>query len=746
MVIEKSITKPEALIAIQPDGPNFHLWYYEDGKKKYRYAIDFKPYFYGSFVDRGVFPKEIDVDKIFVKHPHDVKEERKKYPFQYSADILYFNRLLIDTYYKEPIPECNFRTAYIDIENLTNEKTKEFPVAHKAEFPMTAITIKDNWSKKLFTFAWHEKEQWMDFKNNIFVFKTEKELLANFVNFWKVMDFDVVTGWNINNYDIPYLHNRLKRFNYINSLSTIRQVEYDSHNGRYKISGLSVIDYLEHYDKRSLGEKESYKLNNVAEDELGHGKIDYEGSLGDLWRNDIHKYLDYNRRDVELVWELENGNGISGHKNEFGLKYIQIADGIRRVCRVIFDDVLTSTKLHDNAILCALKREGKIARSKIRMEDRKIAGAFVFEPKIGIHDWVTDLDATGLYPSIIIAQNISPEVSSPFDEKGIVPKVVEEYIKQRKVYKDKYKKTGNITDFSAQWAYKILANSLYGVIKNVGFRFHNPDMAEKITLTGQKILKFTHKKLTEKGYEPIYGDTDSTFLCLKNSTTVEEAKKECRELQNYINGCMPEIEKELGVPNGNLHFKQEIIARRGLFLQSSSGKATKKRYVLWVVNEEGRDVDEMKFVGVESVRSDTPKVVRTFLKKFYTMILKERKSISELRKFVEDFKKEIPTLPVDDIGLPMGITKPLEEYSGNSIHVAGINYWNKHYLPKISGSIKIKYYYIRGAESHVISVPDGEKFPKELNVDYPKMIERLVDMKVEKVFDIIQPKVTLMDF
>ena len=78
--------------------------------------------------------------------------------------------------------------------------------------------------------------------------------------------------------------------------------------------------------------------------------------------------------------------------------------------------------------------------------------------------------ASSLYPSIIIAKNISPEVTSPFDEKGIIPKVVEEYLKQRKVYKEKYKKTGNITDFSAQWAYKILANSLYGCLKNPGFR------------------------------------------------------------------------------------------------------------------------------------------------------------------------------------------------------------------------------------------------------------------------------------
>jgi len=725
----------EALISLQPDGKIFHLWYYEDNVKKYKYISDFKPYFYGSFVNRGVFPKEEIVDKIFVKHPHDVKEERKKYPFSYESDVLYAHRYLIDTYYLEPIPECNYRLAYLDIENLTNEVTKEFPNVHKSEYPLTCISVKDSWTEKMYTFAWHEEVQKMDFVNNIFIFKTEKELAANFVNFWKSMDFDIITGWNTNGYDIPYLHNRLKKLYYNNSLSPIKQIEFDRYSDSYNIAGVSSVDYYIHYKNRSLGEKESYKLQNIAEEELGYGKVDYEGSLGDLWRNDIEKYIEYNRKDVELVWDLEKK-----------LQYIKLADSIRRVCRIPFGDVLTSTKLHGQLILCELKKEGKVARLKGRTEDRRIKGAFVGEPKVGLFDWVADLDATALYPSIIISQNLSPECTSPFDAKGIIPKVMEDILRRRKEYKDKYKKTRSTSDFMFQWSYKILANSMYGIMANPGFRFHNPDMAEKVTTTGQKVIKFARKKLEEKGYPPLYSDTDSTFFQLKDVISIEDAKQKCKDIQDYVNGSMTEIEKELGVPSGNLYFKQEIIARRALFMQNSRGKATKKRYVLWVINDEGKDVDEMKFVGVESIRSDTPRIVRKFLKTFYTMILKERKPVSELRKYTEDFKKKLREVPVDDIGLPMGITKPLEMYKGNSVHVAGINFWNKRYYPKINGMCKIKYFYLKGSESHVISVPDGEKLPEGLHVDYDRMIERLVDMKVEKVFDVITPKVTLNDF
>jgi DNA polymerase elongation subunit (family B) len=712
------------------------VWGYENNIKKYYYITTFSPYFYGSFVDRGVFPKEELLEKVYVKHPHDVKEERKKYLYQYSADILYHNRYLIDTYYNEKmIPEANYRLAFLDIENLTNEVTKEFPNVQKADYPITLISVKDNWTEKLYTFGWHKKESWMDFKDNIYILKSEKDFLANFIDFWKIMSFDVVTGWNIDNYDIPYLHNRLKKLGQTNVLSPIKQIEWDTYKEKFNIAGLSTVDYYKHYEKRTQGRKESYKLNNIAEEELGYGKIDYEGSLSELWENDIKKYIEYNRRDVDLVWGLEKK-----------LQYVKLADGMRRICKIVWDDVLTPTKMYDNIILSRLKSEGKVARSKTKSEERSIKGAFVGEPEVGVHDWVADLDATSLYPSIITSLNISPECDSVFSDKGLFPKIIEDLIAKRKEYKDRYKKDGNVTDYMAQWSYKILANSMYGIMKNPGFRFHNPDNAEKITLTGQKIIKFARKKLEEKGYKSVYSDTDSCYLKLKNVSTIEEAKKECKEIQDYVNNSMSEIEKELGIPKSDLHFKQEIIARRGIFLQSSSGKATKKRYVLWVVNEEGRDVDEIKYVGMESVRSDTPRIVRHFLKDFYKKILKDRAGVGELRKMVNEFKVKLTTVPADDIGLPMSITKPLEEYGGNSVHVTGINFWNKYYYPKIKGNVQIKYYYVRGAESHVISVPDGEKFPKELQVDYPRMIERLVDLKVEKVFDILQPKVTLMDF
>ena len=719
----------DALVNIFVDGKDIHTWYYEGEQKKYKKITDFQPYFYSSPEDKGVFANIDKLDKHVVKHPSDIKNERSKYKYTYEADVSFLNRYLIDTYYHSSIPDAPVRIAFIDIETMYNEETREFPSPYKAEFPITAITVKDSKTEKTFSFVWHDKETLINTEENIFIYKTEKELIVNFLDFWKYYNFDIVTGWNTKGFDIPFIHNRLQRLKFGNALSPINIVTIDNYESECKIAGIANLDYQEHYKARSQSKKESYKLQNIAQEELGEGKVDFEGSLMELWRNNIHDYIKYNRQDVELVFKLEKK-----------LQYIKLADGIRKIGRCSFDDILYNTKIYDNHLL-ATAREWKnwAAWTKPKSSKKeRIKGAFVGEPEIGIHDWVADLDATALYPSIIISKNISPETNGPMDEQGLIPYVISDIIKRRKDFKEKYKQTRDTSDYMRQWSYKILANSLYGALAYPGFRFYNIKQAALITGTGQEIIKFARKSLEQKGYKPLYSDTDSTFIKLKNIATIEDAKKECKEVQDYVNESLKIIEKEMGIPPGILYFKQEIIARKAMFLQGSSGKATKKRYVLWVVNDEGKDVDEMKYVGVEAIRSDTPRIGRKFLKKFYIMLLKENKSVSELKKYCEDFKIQLRKEAPENIGLPMGISKNIKDYDkGGKIHVTGAKFWNKYFTPKIKGNCKVKYYFIHHSESHVISIPDGEKFPEGIIIDYNQMIFRLVDLKVEKVFDVL---------
>lgn len=728
----------EALINLQPSGKNFHIWFYEGNVKKYKFETNFKPYFYGCFDDKRVFTKQEEIEKVFVQHPADVRKERTKYPFTYEADVLYHNRYLIDTYYKEPIPPCNFRLAFFDIENLYDETTKAVPNVMKADYAITAISVLDCWTKKVYSFAWHPTITKIDKTNKVFIFPTEKQMFKAFLEFWKTKSFDVISGWNSADYDLPYLVNRLTKFGLEKELSPIKEINFDKRENIYKIAGISHLDYMEHCKRRATQDKESWSLDFVAKEVLGKGKIPLAQSTNKTWENDIEKLIEYNRNDVELLYELEYGS--EAKKNEKGFRFIELADELRRIGRIIFDDTLKNSKIFDNLIICKLKEEGLVARTKPQIsddEEKDFIGAFVKEPKKGIYDWIIDLDVTSLYPSIILSLNISPEITSIFQEKGIIPKVLEKIQELRKKYKDEYKETRSQTAYLRQWAYKILANSLYGYLGYRGSRLFDIKLAEKVTLTGQKIIKFASKKIEEKGYRVIYNDTDSIFVQI-NPLDLPEAKRICKEIQDYVNNSMKEIEQQLGMKNNMLHFKQETIARRAVFL-------AKKRYVMWVINDEGKDVDNMKYIGIDSVRSDTPKIAKRFLKRVYEMALKGKEK-SEIERYIETFRNSLFKLPPEEIALPIAIKKNPEDYGSKPIHVAGAILWNKHFFPKISEGMKIKYIYLKGCEKqfegvgHVLSIPNGEKIPDFFVVDYEHMARRLVDMKVMDLMELIGKK------
>jgi DNA polymerase elongation subunit (family B) len=171
----------------------------------------------------------------------------------------------------------------------------------------------------------------------------------------------------------------------------------------------------------------------------------------------------------------------------------------------------------------------------------------------------------------------------------------------------------------------------------------------------------------------------------------------------------------------------------------------KKRYALWVVNDEGKDVDAVRFVGIDVVRSDTPDLAKHFLKKIYSMILKGVK-IEEINDYVKDFIAKIRVVLPEEIALPTTIKKPLSEYKGNSIHVAGARYWNKYFYPKIIEGSKIKYLYVTVLngnnydQTYVISLPEGETLPQGFAIDYDKMIDRLVNMKIDEALKIYKQK------
>jgi DNA polymerase elongation subunit (family B) len=359
-----------------------------------------------------------------------------------------------------------------------------------------------------------------------------------------------------------------------NMLSPIGQIYYSDYKKKYSIAGVNQMDYIHLYRKFSPIQQSSYRLDYIGEVEVGLKKIEYEGTLNDLYEKDLQKFVKYNIRDVQILVELDEK-----------LDFIDIARGIAHIGHVPYEDVFMSSRYLEGAILVYLKKIGVVAPNKPprpkKLED-KFAGAYVQEPQKGRHEWVYDLDITSMYPSIIRSLNISPEtkigkveewkaedfiktnhkqtyqlknsrgkkvskltetelkdyldsqtisiasngVMYRTDKQGLIPALLTKWFNERVEMRKLVRKFNEQGDKKKeeyfdrrQYLQKILLNSLYGVLGLPVFRFYDIDNAEATTLTGQSLIKFS-KKITNHFYNKeldtdkdyvIYIDTDSIF-------------------------------------------------------------------------------------------------------------------------------------------------------------------------------------------------------------------------------------------
>jgi len=542
-----------------------HIW---DDEKGY-YVIPYKRYAYVR--DRAGTHVSLYGDRL-----------RKVYKFEpttpnlFESDVPPETRTLVDQYTDSEELSKGHNIMNIDIEV---EVTEGFPMPEDANNKITSIATYDSNSDTYFAFVLDEKNRLtLKSKNNIIIksFDTEYELLQAFMVEYLKWKPTIITGWNIDTFDMPYLYNRICKVagkNVADMLSPIQTVQWNKHRKRFMFAGVSCLDYLALYKLFTYTQLSSYRLDAVAEHELGENKIEYSGTLNDLYENDIDKFVEYNIHDVRLVKRMHDK-----------LDFIDMARGVCHVGHVPYEDVYFSSRYLEGAILVYLKNLGVVAPNKPIKPDMssgdKFTGAYVQSPQRGKHDWVFDLDITSMYPSVIMSLNISPEtkigklkgwdaeefiketkktytlesngrekgkltetelkdffdnnkvsVSSNgvlyrSDKKGLIPALLEKWFDTRVEYRKLMKKFGDAGDNdkytyfkSRQLIQKVVLNSLYGVLGLPVFRFYDLDNAEATTLTGQELIKFTkkignhfyNKELgTDKDY-CIYIDTDSVF-------------------------------------------------------------------------------------------------------------------------------------------------------------------------------------------------------------------------------------------
>jgi DNA polymerase elongation subunit (family B) len=466
----------------------------------------------------------------------------------FESDVPETTRVLVDTYTDSDLPSEGIVTMTFDIEV---EMESGLPDVEKAENELTAIGLNDNITNQYWVLIMDKKGKMVERKTDkaiIIPFKDERDMCMKFLSLYEEIQPDVLTGWNIDNFDIPYLFNRMKRIlgeQHAKRLSPIGQAFYSPYRNRWFFAGVSCLDYLELYKKFNYNELPNYRLDTIGTIELGKGKIEYQGSLDDLFNEDIEKFIEYNLVDVEIVVELDRK-----------LQFIDLCRGICHAGHVPYEDFVYSSKYLEGALLCFLKRKGLVAPNKPADRKEKLAalkeageekfiGAYVKDPIVGKYDWVYDLDLTSLYPSIIMTLNISPEtkvakiedwdiqkfmkkeiefyqmgenrisrdnlekyikevdltISSNGvlyrkDKVGCIPEILDIWFNERVEFRKlekKYGQEGNQEMYAfygkRQLVQKILLNSLYGVLGLPAFRFYDVDNAEAVTTTGQTVIK-----------------------------------------------------------------------------------------------------------------------------------------------------------------------------------------------------------------------------------------------------------------
>ena len=536
-------------------GNNQHDWNALDG-------TSVEPIVFGSMGEATDFTKsyaDVPSFKIFGNTNYVVQYLQEQFPGEIKWDRNVIN------------------VTSIDIETKFGDG---FPEPALADQEVTAITMKNNIDDIYYTFGCGEYDvdkALLQTHQVVYVkCADERELLHKFVYHWSVTSPDVVTGWNCEFFDIPYLVNRIRKINgeqTMKRLSPWKMIdERETHTGfgqstiKYELKGVAILDYMAIFKKfgYSYGPQESYKLDHIANVVLGEKKLDFgeASDLNELHANDYQKFIDYNIKDVELIDRMEDKLGL-----------ISLCLTMAYKGGVNYEQVLGTVAIWDSLIY----RDLHSKRIAVPMNSESFKGAYpggyVKEPQVGMHDWVCSFDLNSLYPSIIMQYNMSPETILNDDELnvtvetvlakqvknttpntalavggtrfstkklGILPSIIQEIYDDRVKFKQAQLKAEQELELTAtksevyglekriaiaknqQMALKILLNSLYGAMGNKWFRYFDMRIAEGITLTGQATIRWAENNLndylnkalqTNKDYV-VAIDTDSVYVTL----------------------------------------------------------------------------------------------------------------------------------------------------------------------------------------------------------------------------------------
>ncbi len=630
-----------------------------------------------------------DVDAVYFKTLRDLREGdeilKSKGITTYEADVDPARRYLMERFINAQMEVTGEALKNGNILTFTNPKVK--PCHNDPDFKVLSLDIETGvHSNDLYSVAahvWNNNPGQTDDKQTgeskkVFIrgsankkypeyiraVDDESRLLSAFISWLNETDPDIIIGWHVIGFDLSFLENKCNEHNIKFDIGrssgriSIRTVKgrgyFATIPGRVVIDGPQAL-------RSAFYNFEDFKLETVARELLGEGKLitpeqNKIKEIDRLFESDKLKLAEYNLQDAVLVSDIFRKTGLIN----LSIKRAQLSG-------LLFDELGIMTAAFDHFYLPKIHRKGYVAPN---VRDLKTAphaaGGHVFAPKPGIYDDVILLDFKSLYPTIIQTFKIDPlsrlhnftnTIETPNHKKfsateHLLPDFIGSLMEQRNYAKQK-------GDKYLSQAIKILMNSFYGVMGSYGCRFYHPDLPTAITGTGQWLLLRSKEFIESKGFEVIYGDTDSLFvkINLESDATAEQTGKQiAAEVNSY---WMDRLKIEFNVTS-HLEMEYEKYYRKFVMTFARSGDTgAKKRYAgLKVLN----GIESLEFVGLESVRSDWTRLAKEFQVELYERIFRNK----EIKSWINDVVKKIYAGELDDkLVYRKRLRKDVDQYTKN---------------------------------------------------------------------------------
>jgi len=376
--------------------PANYTFYYDDPRGKFRTIYDTPVSRFSTHIGKE-FHKELKINS------------GKRI---WESDINPVFRCLEENYLGKPSPKLH--TAFFDIE-VDFDPVRGFSKPDEPFNPITAVSVYLDWLDKLVTMvvppksmSWETAEEICGQYDNCFLMEREEDLLKTFLDL--IDDADILSGWNSEGFDIPYMIQRTnrvlskddtRRFCLWGQFPKQREFErFGAANMTFDLIGRVHMDYMQLYRKYTYEERHSYSLDAIGEYELAESKTQYEGTLDQLYNKDFPKFIEYNRQDTALLAKLDKK-----------LRFLDLANELAHDNTVLLQTTMGAVAVTEQAIINEAHQLGMVVPNRNRDEqfDTQAAGAYVATPKAGMHDYIGAIDINSLYPSAIRALNMGPE-------------------------------------------------------------------------------------------------------------------------------------------------------------------------------------------------------------------------------------------------------------------------------------------------------------------------------------------------